>query len=258
VPTDQPVFVADYVEKRSRVSTFFRLILAIPHLIVITLWAIAAAFAVIAAWFILLFTARWPQGLYDFVAAYQRYSTAVYGYVALLTDEYPPFSGETEQYPVHILIPPAKPEYSRLKVLFRLILAIPIAIIVYAMQIVWEVGALLAWFAIVILGKQPKGLQDMTTLGLGYQQRANLYFGLMTEDWPPFSNPEPSLDAGPPPPSPLPPSAPEAPEAPVVGAGSFAPPAAPAQDAPGASPPPSSEPPTSSEPPPPSAPPPSA
>jgi ABC-type sugar transport system permease subunit len=225
VPTDQPVFVARYVEERSRVSTFFRLILAIPHVIVVALWAVAAALVTIAAGFILLFTARGPQGLYSFVSGYQRYSTAVYGYVALLTDEYPPFSGETDGYPVQILIPPAKPEYNRMKVLFRIILAIPIAIVVYAMQIVWEVGAFLAWFAIVFLGKQPKGLQDMTALGLGYQQRANLYFGLLTEDWPPFSNPEPALEPGPSPSS-LPPSAPETP---VSSSGSsFAPPEPPA------------------------------
>ena len=61
-------------------------------------------------------------------------------------------------------------------------------IISYAMQIVAEVGALLAWFAIVILGRQPKGLQDMIALGLSYQQRATAYFALLTEDWPPFTD----------------------------------------------------------------------
>ena len=226
MPTDQPVFVARYVEERSRATTFFRLILAIPHVIVVALWAFAAALVTIAAWFILLFTAKWPQGLYDFVSGYQRYSTAVYGYVALLTDEYPPFSGDTGDYPVQILIPPAKPEYNRMKVLFRIILAIPIMIITYAMQYVWEIGAFLAWFAIVVLGRQPKGLQDMTVLGLGYQQRAYLYFGLLTEDWPPFSNPEPALEPGPGTAASLPPSAPEAP---VSSSGSsFAPPEPPA------------------------------
>jgi hypothetical protein len=225
VPSNQPVFVAEYTEQRSRLTTFFRLILAIPHFIVVALWGIAAAFAVIAAWFILLFTARWPQGLYDFVAGYLRYQTVVYGYCAFLTDEYPPFSSDTDRYPVRLMLPPPKPEYSRMKVLFRLILAIPIAIIVYAMQIVWEIGAFLAWFAIIILGRQPKGLQDMTTLGLSYQQRANAYFSLITEDWPPFSNPEPSLEPGPGPTSSLPPSAPGQPVPAATTGGSFAPPA---------------------------------
>ena len=66
-------------------------------------------------------------------------------------------------------------EYSRLKVLFRIILAIPVLIIHYAMQIVAQLGAVIAWFAIVALGRQPKGLQDMIALGTSYQQRAYAY-----------------------------------------------------------------------------------
>ena len=66
------------------------------------------------------------------------------------------------------------------------ILAIPVVIIFYAMQIVAELGAFIAWFVIVVLGRQPRGLQDMIALGLSYQQRATTYFALVTEDWPPF------------------------------------------------------------------------
>ena len=217
--TDQPIFEAQYVEKRSRLTTFFRYFLAIPHFIVVACGAFAAFFAVVVAWFALVITGRYPQALYDFVAGLQRYSTAVYGYLALLTDEYPPFSGDTDNYPVHIKIPPPKAEYNRLKVLFRIILAIPVMIIVYAMQIVWEIGAFIAWFVIVIMGKQPKGLQDMIVLGVSYQQRANAYFGLLTEDWPPFTDPQgEALGAAgtgsglpPAPATAAPPAAPEAP-----------------------------------------------
>jgi hypothetical protein len=216
---DQPVFEAQYVEKRSRLTTFFRGILAIPHFVVLYVWGIVAFFAVVIAWFALLFTGRYPAGLYSFVAGLQRYSTAVYGYVALLTDEYPPFGADTDNYPVHIVVPPAKAEYNRLKVLFRIILAIPVMIIVYAMQIVWEIGTLIAWFVIVVIGKQPKGLQDMIVLGLSYQQRAYAYLLLLTEDWPPFTDAQPSSLGGPSDPSGLapapataaPPAAPEAP-----------------------------------------------
>src|SRR5262249_58505302 len=101
----------------------------------------------------------------------------------------PPFSGDaTTPYPVRLNIEAPMAEYSRLKVLFRIILAIPVVIIAYAMQIVAEVGAFLAWFAIVVLGRQPKGLQDMIVLGLSYQQRAHSYLALVTEDWPPFTD----------------------------------------------------------------------
>jgi hypothetical protein len=169
-------FKAEYVEKRSRLTTFFRLILAIPHIIFLYFYGLAAGVVVIIAWFALLFTGRYPQGMYDFVAGALRYSTRVYGYLWLLTDEYPPFSGSAEAvYPVDLNIGAPKSEYSRLKVLFRIILAIPVLIIHYAMQIVAEVGAFIAWFAIVILGRQPKGLQDMIALGTSYQQRAYTY-----------------------------------------------------------------------------------
>ena len=182
-------FKADYVEKRSRLTTFFRLILAIPHFIAVTFYFLAAEVVVIISWFALLFTGRYPQGMYDFVAGALRYQTRVYGYAGLLADEYPPFSGDpATPYPVDLVIGPPKAEYSRLKVLFRLILAIPVLIIQYAMQIVAQVGAFLAWFAIVVLGRQPKGLQDMIALGAQLQQRATAYLALLTEDWPPFTD----------------------------------------------------------------------
>jgi hypothetical protein len=182
-------FRADYVEKRSRLTSFFRLILVIPHLIAYSFYGIAAGVLVIVAWFALLFTGRYPQGMYDFVAGFLRYETRVFGYGCLLTDEYPPFSGDAAiAYPVDLNIAPPKESYDRLKVFFRIILAIPVLIISYAMRIVAEVGALLAWFAIVILGRQPKGLQDMIALGLSYQQRATAYMSLLTEDWPPFTD----------------------------------------------------------------------
>lgn len=217
--TDQPIFEATYVEKRSRLTTFFRYLLAIPHFIVLTVWAFAGFFAVIAAWFAVVITGRYPEGLYNFIAGFVRYGTAVYGYLGLLTDQYPPFGADTDAYPVHLRIPPPKAEYNRMKALFRLILAIPVAIIAYAMNIVWELGTIIAWFVILILGKQPKGLQDMIVLGMSYQQRANCYFLLLTEDWPPFLSPEggsiegPSGGSGlpPAPTSVAPPAAPEAP-----------------------------------------------
>jgi hypothetical protein len=216
---DQTSFEADYVEQRSRLTTFFRLLLAIPHFIVLMVWGFVGFFALVAAWFALVITGRYPQGLYDFLAGLMRYSTAVTGYVALLTDAYPPFSGDTDDYPVRLRIPPPQPEYDRLKAAFRLLLAIPPYIIAYAMNIVWEVGAFLAWFAILILGKQPKGLQDMIVLGLSYQQRAYAYILLLTEKWPPFLDPAGgSLNVGgdasslpPVPATAAPPAAPEAP-----------------------------------------------
>lgn len=232
--TDQPTFDADYVEKRSRLSTFFRLLLVIPHLIVLTVWGFIAFFAVLIAWFAIVFTGRYPEGLYSFVAGLARYSTAVYGYMYLLTDEYPPFGPDTDNYPVRLggLERPL-PEYDRLKTLFRIILLIPPYIIAYAMGVVAQVGALLSWFVIVILGKQPKGLQDMTVLGLSYQQRVVPYYCLLTQTWPSFTGPEAGAIGGGTtgsglPPAPVTSPAPAAPEAPSgIPGGSTAPPSSP-------------------------------
>ena len=225
-------FEADYVEPRSRLTTFFRLILGIPHIIVMAFYGFAAVVVVFLAWFALLFTGRWPRGMYDFVAGFLRYSTAVNGYLYLLTDVYPPFGPDVDAYPVRLNIAPPKEEYDRLKVLFRIILAIPPYIISYAMQIVAQIGALLAWFAIVVLGRQPKGLQEMIVLGLSYQQRAYAYMALITEDWPPFTDDSTrQVEAAPPAFGAIASSPPAAagsgPEAPAAGVPASPPPAAP-------------------------------
>jgi hypothetical protein len=223
-------FEADYVEKRSRLTTFFRWLLVIPHAIVVTLYGIAAIVVVIVAWFALVFTGRWPRGMYDFVAGFLRYATAVNGYWYLLTDKYPPFGPDVDAYPVRLNVAPPKDEYSRLKVLFRIILAIPPYVIAYAMSIVAQVGAFLAWFAIVALGRQPKGLQDMIVLGLSYQQRAYAYMALLTEHWPPFTDEPRTLEE--------PPSFGALPETPPAAAAAEPEPPAPPATTPAPEPPP--------------------
>ena len=68
-------------------------LLAIPHYIVLFFLGIAAVFTVIIAWFAILFTGRYPKGLFDFVVGVMRWSLRVWAYAALLTtDEYPPFT----------------------------------------------------------------------------------------------------------------------------------------------------------------------
>jgi hypothetical protein len=81
-----------YPEKLSRLSTFFRLILVIPQNIVLYFLGIVAFVLMFFAWWAILFTGKYPKGLFDFVAGYLRWSTRVSGYFYLLTDKYPPFS----------------------------------------------------------------------------------------------------------------------------------------------------------------------
>jgi hypothetical protein len=213
VSTYPVTFEADYVEQRSRLTTFFRLLLAIPQYIVLAFYGIGAFVAVVIAWFALLFTGRWPQALYDFTAGYLRYYTRVHAYTWLLVDPYPPFSGGDEpSYPVRLDIGPPLAEYNRLKVLLRIFYAIPAMLIVYVMNIVVELAAIASWLVIVVTGKQPKGLQDVIGLGISYTARAYALFLLVTETYPPFTDRH-AEQIGEPPPTPSVPPAPENPTA---------------------------------------------
>ena len=67
--------------------------LAIPHYVVLFFLSIGAFFAVVIAWFAILFTGRYPRGLFDFVVGVGRWWLRVEAYAFLLvTDRYPPFS----------------------------------------------------------------------------------------------------------------------------------------------------------------------
>lgn len=90
---DYPItFGAVYPGKMSRLTTFFRCFLVIPHMIVIYFIAIAACIVSVIAWFAIMFTGEYPKGMFDFFAGYMRWMTRVSGYTYLMTDKYPPFT----------------------------------------------------------------------------------------------------------------------------------------------------------------------
>jgi Domain of unknown function (DUF4389) len=182
-------FEADYVERRSRLSTFFRLILAIPVAIVLYVFGIVAWFAIVIAWFAIIITGRYPKGLYEFVADFTRFLARVTAYSVLLTDAYPPFNGSHEaSYPVRMEFAGPLERYSRLKTLFRVILAIPIVILRYVINLLLEIGAFAGWIVIVITGKMPRGLFDVMVLANSYTARSDAYLYLLTETYPPFQD----------------------------------------------------------------------
>ena len=94
-PGDDPhvrVDIAPQLTNRNRLTTAFRIILVIPQFIVLAFLGIAAFVAAVIAFFAVLFTGRWPDGLRDFVINVMRWSVRVQAYFLLLTDEYPPFA----------------------------------------------------------------------------------------------------------------------------------------------------------------------
>ena len=83
----------DVPEDLNRWLPLVKWLLAIPHYIVLFFLGIAAFVSVVIAWFAILFTGRYPRGLFDFVVGVGRWSVRVAAYAFLLTtDRYPPFS----------------------------------------------------------------------------------------------------------------------------------------------------------------------
>ena len=97
--SDYPVKVTvEYPDKLSRGLAALKLFLGwiyvgIPHGVCLWLYGIAVSIIVFISFWIILFTAKYPKGLYDFVVNYIRWSTRVTAYLSLLRDEYPPFNG---------------------------------------------------------------------------------------------------------------------------------------------------------------------
>ena len=84
--------VADPPGPRDRVAVGLRILLAVPHIIVLFFVLLAWSLTTIAAWCIILFTGNYPQGLYEFGVGALRWRLRVETYVLLMVDEYPPFS----------------------------------------------------------------------------------------------------------------------------------------------------------------------
>jgi hypothetical protein len=93
-PYPASVEVLDPAGPRDRVSVAFRLILAIPHFIVLACVMLAWCITTIVAWFLILFTGEYPAGLYEFGVGSLRWLIRLQAYLLLLIDDYPPFSLE--------------------------------------------------------------------------------------------------------------------------------------------------------------------
>lgn len=94
-PGDDPrvrVDIQPQLTDRNRVTVFFRILLVIPQLIVVAVLAFAAVVVTFIAFFAVLFTGGWPEGMRTFVTNVFRWGLRVHIYFLLLTDVYPPFA----------------------------------------------------------------------------------------------------------------------------------------------------------------------
>lgn len=93
-PYPASIEVTDPAVPRDRFTVAVRLLLAIPHFIVLFFILVGWGITTIVAWFLILFTGSYPQGLYDFGVGALRWLLRLEAYLLLLIDEYPPFSLE--------------------------------------------------------------------------------------------------------------------------------------------------------------------
>jgi len=175
-----------YAEGLSRWLIFVKWLLAIPHFIILYVLGAVVSIVTFIAFFAILFTKRYPKGLFDLVVNVNRWNANVLAYYGLFRDEYPPFSWEAGQYPVTYEVDYPE-ELSRWLIFVKWLLAIPHIIVLGLLFIVASIAWLIAWFAILFTQRFPRGLFDFIIGVLRWNYRVSAYIYLLRDDYPPFS-----------------------------------------------------------------------
>jgi hypothetical protein len=186
-PGTYPVFFdVEYPEELSRLSTLVRLILAIPQLLIVYALSTVVGIVTFIAWFAILFTRRYPKGLFELVVSFNRWSANVYAYVALLRDEYPPFSTDPRRYPVTYEVDyPEK--LSRWLIFVKWFLVLLHQFVLQFLGLFAFLAAVIAWFAILITGRFPRSLFNYVVGVMRWYLRVGAYTALLRDEFPPFS-----------------------------------------------------------------------
>jgi hypothetical protein len=169
--------------RRSRLTVFFRLPLAVPHLVWLGLWAMLALLGAVLNWLVTTLAGRSPRWLHGFLSAYVRYEFHVYAFVYLIANPFPGFVGRAGSYPFEIVIA-ERARQNRWKSSFRALLAIPALLLASAYGGVAFVVAVLGWFSSLARGRMPLGLRNAGALALRYQAQMHGYVLLLTDAYP--------------------------------------------------------------------------
>jgi hypothetical protein len=185
----------------NRLTTAFRIFVAIPILIVIAAVsggstgadrnqgsvAMAGGLLFLAPLLMILFRQKYPRWWFDWNVALMRFTNRVGAYLLLLRDDYP--STDEEQY-VHLEIdyPDVPTQLNRWLPLVKWLLAIPHFIVLFFLSIATIVVVIIAWFAILFTGRYPQGMFDFVVGVMRWHNRVVGYaVVLVTDQYPPFS-----------------------------------------------------------------------
>jgi hypothetical protein len=203
-PTDYPITVEGRLDPPlSRWLWLVKWLLLIPHFIVLFVLWLAFIVVTIIAFFAILIIDRYPRALFEFNAGVLRWSWRVqyYGYSALGTDRYPPFTlDDVPDYPARLRI--SYPErLHRWLPLVKWLLAVPHLLVVGAFSgAAWAsnggdargslslitTGVLIVAIALLFTGRYPTGLFDLLVGIARWSYRVVAYVALMTDRYPPF------------------------------------------------------------------------
>ena len=208
-PMSYPVAVsiAPPIANRDKLTTAFRLILALPHLILVggvatsvmslrsneavslsgntgILGAIAWMLAMVS-WLTIVLSGQHVAGIREFTMFVLRWRARSIAYSMLLVDDYPPFGDAA--YPVSLTIVDPPGPRDRLTVGLRLLLVIPHAVMLYFVTLGWWITSVVAWLAILVTGGYPGGLYNFGAGVFRWNLRVEAYLLLLVDDYPPFS-----------------------------------------------------------------------
>ncbi len=174
------------------IGTFIRLILAIPHIIVLYFLGLAAGLVGFIADFAILFTGSYPQGLFNFAVGAQRWGVNLNTYIFGLRDEYPPFSMDAGEYPVtyEVTYPTGLNRILNFPIFgiyIKLLLLIPHLVVLLFVYIAVYVVWFISQFGILFTGSYPEGMHRFAVGVLRWNQRLQVYLASMTDKYPPFS-----------------------------------------------------------------------
>jgi len=181
-----PTFTIEYTEPRRRLSVLFRGILYIPHYVIEYAWRVLAQVLAIVQWFIILFTGRRNEGVWNLQRSYLGYAARVWSYYGLSFDKWPNIGVEPNGEPTHFSFD-FEADANRLSNFFRFLWLIPTLIVAILVMVVAIPCVVLSWFAILLTGKHPRGLFDFLAKTHAFMVHIQACAFLMSDERPRFN-----------------------------------------------------------------------
>jgi hypothetical protein len=208
MPYPVSVTITPLIAPRDKMTTAFRLVLAIPHLFLVGgigfsmvfrtgrdnlislgpetgLLGLVAGLLAIVSWFTILISGEHIAGIRAYTRFYLRWRVRGLSYLMLLQDQYPPLGDAP--YPASLTVVDPDGPRDKLAVGLRIFLAIPHFIVLVFLLTAFWMTTIVAWIAIVFRGRYPRGLYDFGVGSLQWLVRVEAYLLLLVDEYPPFA-----------------------------------------------------------------------